>query len=75
MSVTTEGRLIARFGENLRRIRLARGLTQAEVASALGRGTGSGYVSAVEAGRIAVTLRTLAALARILEVDPAALLK
>jgi transcriptional regulator with XRE-family HTH domain len=61
----------AAFGQRLRRIRLARGLSQEHLAHIAG--LDRTYVSSCEAGRRNVTIRTIVRLSAALEVDPCAL--
>lgn len=61
------------FGENVRRERLARGLTQQELAGRLEMERS--YLSELERGRRNPTVRVLGALAQALGVEPWELLK
>ena len=61
-----------RFGTNLRRCRLAAGLSQEEVAARMG--VDRAHVSNMERGLQNVTLMTLSLVAQALKIDPAALL-
>ena len=61
-----------RFGTNLRRCRLAAGLSQEEVAERMG--VDRAHVSSMERGQQNVTLSTLGFVAQALKIDPAALL-
>lgn len=61
------------FGLNLQRLRRERGLSQEQLAHL--SGAPRAYLSGAEAGRRNATLKTIAALARALDVDPADLLK
>lgn len=63
-----EGDLQRAVGHNLRRIRLARGLTQETMAEELA--WHRTYVGAVERGERNLTLRSVERLARVLDVDP-----
>jgi len=67
------GDLNARLAQNLRRLRLASGLSQEDLADRCG--LHSTYVGGVERGERNVTLHTLAKLAAALEVDPLDLLR
>lgn len=67
-----EGDLQRRVGENLRRLRRERGLSQEAFADAIGYHRT--YVGGVERGERNLTLRTVERLAAVLEVDPADLL-
>jgi transcriptional regulator with XRE-family HTH domain len=59
------------FGQRLRRLRLARGLSQEQLAAVAG--LDRTYVSSCEAGRRNATIRTIERLSAALEVDPCAL--
>lgn len=62
----------ARLGERIRLLREATGLTQAECAARLtaeGAGVNQAFISQVERGEKSVSLETLVALARLLEVS------
>jgi len=59
------------FGQRLRRLRLARGLSQEQLAA--GAGLDRTYVSSCEAGRRNATIRTIERLSAALEVDACAL--
>ena len=61
-----------RFGTNLRRCRLAAGLSQEAVAERMG--VDRAHVSSMERGQQNVTLMTLSLAAEALKIDPAALL-
>ncbi len=61
-----------RFGTNLRRCRLAAGLSQEEVAERMG--VDRAHVSSMERGQQNVTLMTLSLVAEALKIDPAELL-
>jgi transcriptional regulator with XRE-family HTH domain len=61
------------FGSNLQKLRRDRGLSQEQLAHLAG--CARAYLSGAEAGRRNATLDTVEALARVLEVEPAALLK
>ena len=58
------------FGGNVRRFRVALDLSQQDLASKLGDGLGHGYVSRVESGKTAPTLRTVALFSEALGVKP-----
>lgn len=58
------------FGDNVKRLRQSLGLTQGALAVRLGNGFGHGYVSNVEAGKTAPTLRTIAIFSEALGVEP-----
>lgn len=62
----------ARFGRNLRRLRLAAGLSQEELAAR--SGLHRTYVSSVERGNRNVSLENIVALATALKCDPRELL-
>lgn len=61
------------FGENVRRERLALGLTQQELAGRLGMERS--YLSELERGRRNPTVRVLGSLAQALDIEPWRLLK
>ena len=61
-----------RFGANLRRCRLAAGLSQETVAERMG--VDRAHVSSMERGQQNVTLMTLGFVAQALKIDPAELL-
>ena len=61
-----------RFGTNLRRCRLAAGLSQEAVAERMG--VDRAHVSSMERGQHNVTLMTLGFVAQALKIDPADLL-
>lgn len=61
------------LGENLRRLRTARGLSQEALASV--SGINRNYIGGVERGERNVTLTTLARFAAVFDVDPADLLR
>lgn len=61
------------FGLNLQRLRRDRGLSQEQLAHLAG--CARAYLSGAEAGRRNATLDTVEALARVLEVDPAELIR
>ena len=61
-----------RFGTNLRRCRLAAGLSQEEVAARMG--VDRAHVSSMERGQQNVTLMTLSLVAQALKIDPAELM-
>ena len=61
-----------RFGTNLRRCRLAAGLSQEEVAARMG--VDRAHVSSMERGLQNVTLMTLSLVAQALKIDPAVLM-
>ncbi|MDH6234883.1 transcriptional regulator with XRE-family HTH domain [Mesorhizobium soli] len=61
------------FGLNLQRLRRERRLSQEQLAHLAG--CARAYLSGAEAGRRNATLDTVEALAKVLEVDPADLLK
>ena len=61
------------FGLNLQRLRRERRLSQEQLAHLAG--CARAYLSGAEAGRRNATIDTLAALAKVLEVEPAELLK
>jgi transcriptional regulator with XRE-family HTH domain len=67
-----EGELQRTVGANLRRLRLARGLSQEAFADQLGYHRT--YVGGVERGERNLTLRTVERLAEVLEVEPVTLL-
>lgn len=58
-----------KFGQNIRRARLAAGLTQAELARRMR--CAEGTVSCIERGTVGISMRTLAALCNALETPPA----
>lgn len=60
------------FGKNLQRLRREKGLSQEELAHLAG--CARAYLSGAEAGRRNATLETIAALAKVLEVEAAELL-
>ena len=62
--------LQALFGANVKRFRIAQGLSQTALAEKLGNGFGQGYVSSVESGKIAPNLRTVAIFSEALGVEP-----
>lgn len=68
-----DGDLQYRLGQNLRALRLARGLSQEEFADLLGYHRT--YIGGLERGERNVTLQTLARLADELGTDPVALLE
>lgn len=68
----TRGDFTARFGEKLRQVRNARGLSQEELAHAAG--LHRTHISLIERNRRSVRLETLERLARALRVEPASLL-
>lgn len=68
-----DGDLLQRLGNNLRAIRLARGLSQEEFAEVLGYHRT--YIGGLERGERNVTLLTLARLADELGTDPLTLLR
>lgn len=75
----TEGlakELQSAFGSNLRAARERADLTQQQVAEQLGHiaGRGQSYISEIEAGRINLTIETMAELAAIVGSDVRALL-
>jgi transcriptional regulator with XRE-family HTH domain len=59
------------FGQRLRRLRLARGLSQEQLAAVAG--LDRTYVSSCEAGRRNATIRTIERLSAALDVDACAL--
>jgi len=61
-----------RFGTNLRRCRLAAGLSQEEVAERMD--VDRAHVSSMERGQQNVTLMTLSLVAQALKIDPAELM-
>jgi transcriptional regulator with XRE-family HTH domain len=61
-----------RFARNVRSLRHAKGLTQAELAEAAG--LGRPFLSRIENGHFSVTLETLGALAQALGTGPSTLL-
>jgi transcriptional regulator with XRE-family HTH domain len=65
--------VVRQFGENVRKERLARGLTQQELAGRLEMERS--YLSELERGRRNPTVRVLGALAQALGVEPSELLK
>ncbi len=65
--------ILGRFGVNLQRLRRERGLSQEQLAHLAD--CPRAYLSGAEAGRRNSTLKTIAALAHALDVDPADLLK
>lgn len=67
-----EGELQRRVGENLRLIRLKRGLSQEQFADVLG--VHRTYMGGVERGERNLTLKSLERLADHLDLDPLALL-
>jgi len=67
-----EGDLQRIVGRNLRRLRIARGLSQEDFAEVLG--VHRTYMGGVERGERNLTLRSVEKLAARLEVDPVALL-
>ena len=68
-----EGNLQRTVGENLRRIRRERGLSQEKFADTLG--VHRTYMGGLERGERNLTLKSLEKIARVLEVDPLELLK
>ncbi len=64
-------KLRAALGDNVRRARSARGITQSQLAEAIGRSTD--LVSRIERGESAPSFGTLEKLCEILETPPAAL--
>src|SRR5262245_17919394 len=66
------GNFTRRFGERLREVRSARGLSQEDLAHAAG--LHRTHVSLIERDRRAVRLDTLEKLARALQVEPASLI-
>jgi transcriptional regulator with XRE-family HTH domain len=68
-----EGNLQRTVGENLRRIRRERGLSQEKFADALG--VHRTYMGGLERGERNLTLKSLEKIARVLEVDPLELLR
>jgi transcriptional regulator with XRE-family HTH domain len=69
MTVQPE-KLATVFGSNVRSFRIALGLSQQDLALKLGEGVGQGYVSRVESGKTAPTLRTVALFSEALGVEP-----
>ena len=67
-----EGELQIRLGENLRRIRVERGLSQEGFADLLGYHRT--YVGGLERGERNISLRSLERIAETLECDPVSLL-
>ncbi len=67
-----ELRISKAFGANVRRLRQHRGMTQEDLAYAVG--TTAAALSRVESGRANFTVRTLAKVAVALEADPVAML-
>ena len=65
--------LRAQFARNVRRLRKERQMTQLELADAAG--VGRTFISQVERGHFSVTLETIAAIARALNVGPVALIR
>jgi transcriptional regulator with XRE-family HTH domain len=61
------------FGENLRRLRAERGMSQEEVAHEAG--IDRTYISALERGVYNASISMIEKLARVLEVEPATLLE
>jgi transcriptional regulator with XRE-family HTH domain len=61
------------FNTNLRVLRDARGLTQEQVAAAVG--TSQSHYSKIELGLVSPTIRTVQRIANALEVDPIELLR
>lgn len=59
--------IYSRLGENLKQIRLRKGMSQGDVASKIG--ADPAYISGIENGRRNVTLATIDKLANALEVD------
>jgi DNA-binding XRE family transcriptional regulator len=72
-SQPAEDDLLAIFGENLRRARLAADLSQVELASQTG--LTQQYLSLIEAGQKNVTLRTMMTLAKVLGQDVSTMLQ
>lgn len=64
--------LRSRVSQNVRRLRLERGLTQASLGDA--SGIGRSFICLVERGKFGITLDTLAALAAALQTPPSVLL-
>jgi transcriptional regulator with XRE-family HTH domain len=64
---------VERFGQNVRKARLARGWTQEDLAAETGLATVQ--VSRIERGKREIRLTTLVRLVKALDVEPAALLK
>jgi transcriptional regulator with XRE-family HTH domain len=61
------------LGAAVRQVRLARGLTQVELAEAAGLSKGGNSIALIEQGKRFVSVDTLNALARALDVPPACL--
>lgn len=55
-----------KFGKNLKRIRIAKKITQGDIVRALG--VGRGYISNIENGKANPTLATIAKIAKALKV-------
>ncbi len=67
------GEVLAQFGDGVRQLRAARGISQAELAHAAG--LHPTYVSGIERGRRNVSLLNIVALAEALDVGPSELLR
>lgn len=67
-----ESRISKAFGANVRRLRQLRGITQEDLAYAVG--TTAAALSRVENGRANFTVRTLAKVAAALDADPVGML-
>lgn len=61
------------FGQNLRRLRREKGLSQEELAHRAG--CARAYLSGAEAGRRNATIETIEALAAVLEIHPSDLIR
>jgi transcriptional regulator with XRE-family HTH domain len=61
------------FNITLRELRIARGLTQEQVAAAVG--TSQSHYSKIELGQVSPTIRTVRRIAEALSVDPIELLR
>src|SRR5438270_9319089 len=61
------------LGTAIKKLRAARGLTQAELAAATGLSSGGKSIALIEQGKRFVSMQTLNTLARALEIPPACL--